>query len=104
MWRESFRRTMTNAAHATDEYATTTPRTRRITTETKASYKTTEMIAYVVAVVGVLIAAAVTDTSDFGTQEAWFYVTLLTIGYMISRGLAKSGSREPFDDEQTARH
>jgi hypothetical protein len=27
-------------------------------------------------------------------QEAWFYVSLLTIGYMISRGLAKSGSRD----------
>jgi hypothetical protein len=39
-----------------------------------------------------------TDTSDFGTQEAWFYVTLLTIGYMVSRGLAKSGSREHYDD------
>ena len=71
---------------------------RRITTETKSSYKTTELIAYVAAVIGVLVAAAVTDTSDFGTQEAWFYVTLLTIGYMVSRGLAKSGSREPFDD------
>jgi hypothetical protein len=82
----------------TDDYANTTA-TRRITTETKSAYKTTELIAYVVAVVGVLIAAAITDTSDFGTQEAWFYVTLLTIGYMVSRGLAKSGSREPFDNE-----
>ena len=67
---------------------------RRISTETKASVKTSELIAYVAAVVGVLVAAAVTDVSDFGTQEAWFYVTLLTIGYMVSRGLAKSGSRE----------
>ncbi len=38
------------------------------------------------------------DSSDFGAQEAWFYVTLLTIGYMISRGLAKSGSRDFYDD------
>ena len=68
----------------------------RVSTETKSSYKTTELIAYVVAVIGVLIASAVTDTSDFGTQEAWFYITLLTIGYMVSRGLAKSGSREHF--------
>ena len=30
--------------------------------------------------------------SDVGSQEAWFYVTLLTIGYMVSRGLAKSGA------------
>jgi hypothetical protein len=74
--------------------------TRRISTETKASYKTTELVAFVAAVIGVLIASALVDASDFGAQEAWFYVTLLTIGYMVSRGLAKSGSREPFDDNQ----
>lgn len=92
---------MSNTAHMTDGYANRTA-TRRVTTETKSSYKTTELIAYVVAVIGVLVAAAITDTSDFGTQEAWFYVTLLTIGYMVSRGLAKSGSREPFDSEHRA--
>ena len=64
------------------------------TTETKPSYKTTEMIAYVVVALGVLIASAVVDKTDFGAQEAWFYVTLLTVGYMISRGLAKAGSYE----------
>jgi hypothetical protein len=70
--------------------------TKRVftTTETKPSYKTTELIAYVVAVIGVLVASAMVDRSDFGAQEAWFYVTLLTIGYMISRGLAKAGSYE----------
>jgi hypothetical protein len=73
---------------------------RRISTETKAAPKTTELIAYVLAVLGVLIASALTDATDFGAQEAWFYVTLLTIGYMISRGLAKSGSREYFDDDR----
>ena len=72
---------------------------RRISTETKASFKTSELIAYVAAVLGVLIAAAVVDGSDFGPQEAWFYVTLLTVGYMVSRGLAKSGSRDFYDDE-----
>ncbi len=81
----------------------TETRWRRISTETKVSYKTTELIAYVVAVAGVLAAAAITDTSDFGTQEASFYVTLLTIGYMVSRGLAKAGSREPFDDQHDDR-
>jgi hypothetical protein len=58
------------------------------------SFKATELIAYVLAVLGVLIASAIVDKSDFGTQEAWFYVTLLTIGYMVSRGLAKAGSYE----------
>lgn len=85
---------------ATDTYT----RTRRISTETKASYKTTEFVFYILAVIGVLIASAMADAeSDFGTQEAWFYISLLTIGYMVSRGLAKSGSREPFDDDYDAR-
>lgn len=70
---------------------------RRLSTETKASFKTTELIAYVAAVLGVLIASAMVDASDFGAQEAWFYVSLLTIGYMVSRGLAKSGSRDFYD-------
>ena len=85
------------ATTTTDHHHTTD---RRISTETKSSYKTTELIAYVVAVVGVLVASAMADeASDFGPQEAWFYVSLLTIGYMISRGLAKSGSRDYYDDE-----
>ena len=63
-------------------------------TETKAAFKTTELIVYVVAVVGVLIASAIVDTG-FGADPAWRYVTYLTVGYMISRGLAKAGSRNP---------
>ena len=71
------------------------------TTETKSAFKTTELIVFVLSVVGVLIAAAVTDNGDdgqgFGARSAWLYVTLLSIGYMISRGLAKAGSRERYD-------
>ena len=77
---------------------------RRLSTETKASFKTSEFFIFLAAVAGVLIASALADeASDFGTQEAWFYVTLLTIGYMISRGLAKSGSRDFYDDDGTRR-
>ena len=86
--------TGTNHDHAHDRHVAG----RRISTETKASFKTTELVAYVAAVLGVLIASAVVDTSDFGAQEAGFYVTLLTIGYLVSRGLAKSGSRDFYDD------
>ncbi len=53
--------------------------------------------------VGVLVASAFVDSSDSGAQEAWFYVTLLTIGHLVSRGLSKPGSSEPFDDEQQNR-
>jgi len=72
---------------------------RRLSTETKAAFKTTEFLAYLAAVAGVLIASAIVDATDFGSQDAWFFVTLLTIGYMVSRGLAKSGSRDFYDDE-----
>jgi hypothetical protein len=70
---------------------------RRVSTETKAAVKTTELIAYVVAVIAVLVAAQIAD--NFEADKAWFYVTLLTIGYLVSRGLAKSGSRDFYDDD-----
>jgi hypothetical protein len=72
---------------------------RRLSTETKASFKTTEFFAFLAAVAGVLIAAGVVDEANnggLGAKQAWLYVTILTVGYMISRGLAKSGSREPY--------
>lgn len=81
-----------------DDQSTRRPYVRRDSTETKASYKTTELIAYVVVTIAVLIAAQVAD--DFDAQHAWGYVTALTIGYLLSRGLAKSGSREPYVEER----
>jgi hypothetical protein len=76
------------------------PRPRRLSTETKAAFKTTELFAYIGVMVAVLIAAAVVDTGDagaLGARQAWLYATILTVGYMVSRGLAKSGSRDPYD-------
>jgi hypothetical protein len=75
---------------------------RRHSTETKASFKTTELLAYLTAVVGVLVASFLVKTTDghgdyFRADKAWFYIVLLTLGYLGSRGLAKSGSREHFD-------
>ena len=75
----------------------------RKSTETKAAFKTTELIAYVVAVFGVLIAGAIVDQSDaggLGAKQVWLYVTILTVGYMVSRGFAKSGSRDPYTDDR----
>jgi hypothetical protein len=73
----------------------------RRSTETKASFKTTELMAYLAAVVGVLVASAAVGTTHahvdyFRADRAWFYIVLLTIGYVVSRGLAKSGSREHY--------
>ena len=78
---------------------------RRATTETKPAFKTTELIVYVLAVLGVLIASAMVDENEdgqgFGAESAWKYVTWLTIGYMVARGLAKAGSYEKDDDPRT---
>jgi hypothetical protein len=77
---------------------------RRLVTETKASFKTTEFFAFLAMTVGVLIAAAVVDESNaggMGAKQAWLYVTILTVGYMISRGLAKSGSSQPYDEDRS---
>jgi hypothetical protein len=75
----------------------------RESTETKSAYKTTELIVYLVAVAAILIAGLIVD--GFNATETWRYFTYLTVGYMISRGLAKAGSRDPYrtDDRTNAR-
>jgi hypothetical protein len=81
--------------------------TTRLTTETKAAFKTTEFYAFVAVLAGILIAGAVVDDADgsldFGATRVWLYATILTVGYMVSRGLAKAGSREPYDAERSRR-
>jgi hypothetical protein len=75
----------------------------RRSTETKAAFKTTELMAYVATVIGVLIAGLVVDSTDaggMGAKQVWLYVTVLTVGYMLSRGLAKSGSRDPYTEDR----
>lgn len=82
-----------------------TVQTRR-TVETKPSFKTTEFYIWLIISAGILIAAAVTDNGDdgqgFGADHAWQYVAFVTVGYLISRGLAKSGTRGHEDDDHRA--
>ena len=66
----------------------------RESTETKASTKTSELYVFLAAVAAVLIASLVVD--GFNATEGWKFFTYLAIGYMISRGLAKAGSRDPY--------
>ena len=77
----------------------------RLTTETKHSFKTTEFFAMLALIAGILIASWVIgdDNSGGGTGEdafpavrAWLYVAIVGSAYMISRGLAKAGSRDPY--------
>jgi hypothetical protein len=77
---------------------------RRLSTETKASFKTTEFFAWITVLAGILVAAAVVDEANgggFGAKQAWLYATILTAAYMISRGLAKSGSHQPYDEDNS---
>jgi hypothetical protein len=66
--------------------------------ETKASFLTTEFWAMVGVIAAVLVAAQQAD--NFDAARAWTLVAAVAIGYMVSRGLAKSGSdhRERDDD------
>jgi hypothetical protein len=75
--------------------------TRRLATETKQAFKTTEFWAMIGLIVAILVSAAAIKGGDNGTdqfiaRQAWLYVSILGAGYFISRGLAKSGSREPY--------
>ena len=76
----------------------------RLATETKHAFKTTEFWAMVGLVVAILVSAAVINGGDNGTDEfiarnAWLYVSILGGAYFISRGLAKSGSAQPYDED-----
>ena len=77
----------------------------RLTTETKMAFKTTEFWAMVAIIVGILIASKMIGQGDgngnnnadaFPAVRAWLYVAIVGVGYMVSRGLAKAGSRDPY--------
>jgi hypothetical protein len=78
---------------------TTAHRTARMDhDETRPARKTTELIAYVATVLAVIVTAFVVGDDDngvdaFGAVQALQFITFLTIGYMVARGLAKSGNR-----------
>jgi hypothetical protein len=77
----------------------------RLSTETKHAFKTTEFWAMVAVIVGILVASAIVGEGEgtggaeqdaFPASRAWLYVAIVAVGYMVSRGLAKAGSREPY--------
>ena len=67
-------------------------------TETKAGFKTTELMLAVVAIVGILIATYVAD-ANLSANAGWRYATWVAVAYIVSRGLAKAGSRESYGDD-----
>jgi hypothetical protein len=76
---------------------------RRLSTETKSSIKTTELLAYIAAVAGVIVMSYLVKTTNahsdyFRADKAMFYIVILTVGYLVSRGIAKAGSRDYYTD------
>jgi hypothetical protein len=65
--------------------------------ETKLSFKTTEFWAMGGVIAAILIAAAVSDS--LGDVRAWTLVTVVAAAYILSRGLAKAGSRYSGGDD-----
>ena len=72
---------------------------RQYTTETKAFFKTSEFWLTLAVIAGILISAAQIKgggDDEFLASQAWLYVAIVTGLYALGRGLAKSGSREPY--------
>jgi hypothetical protein len=92
------------AVHTERALSGTAPRgvVARLTTETKQAFKTTEFWAMVAIVVSILVASWMVDDGGGGERDAfpavraWLYVAIVGSAYMVSRGLAKAGSREPY--------
>jgi hypothetical protein len=53
-------------------------------------------VGAVLAIAGIAITAASSDA--FGAWRAWILITAIAVGYMISRGIAKAGTRSRADD------
>ena len=76
---------------------------RGLTTEKKSFFKTSEFWVFLTLVLAILIAGTAIEGEEggsdfFAADKVWLYVTLLAIGYMLSRGIAKSGVRDPYWD------
>ena len=61
--------------------------------ETKPFFLTSEFLTLLGSIAGVGIAMAVLD--DFDANRGWLLIAILAAAYMVSRGIAKSGSRDP---------
>ena len=59
--------------------------------ETKPFFLTSEFVGSVLAIAGIAITAA--SSNAFGAWRAWVLITAIVVGYMVSRGIAKSGTR-----------
>jgi hypothetical protein len=64
--------------------------------ETKPFFLTSEFWGAVIACVGIAITAASSDA--FGSWRAWVLIAAIVVGYQLSRGIAKSGTKSRSGD------
>jgi len=66
-------------------------------TETKSFFRTSEFWFGMLVAVAVILAAYSSGDDSISREDRWRFVTAIAVGFMVSRGLAKAGSREPTD-------
>ena len=73
-------------------------REHRTFTETKLGLKTSEFMFAIAMIVALVIAVYVGD-ADLDAADGWRYASWVAAAYIVSRGLAKLGTREPYTDD-----
>lgn len=76
------------------------PAERHTFTETKLGIKTSEFVLAVIVIAALLIASYIDGDDTLSHQDGWLYASLVAIGYILSRGLAKLGTREPYTTDR----
>ena len=61
------------------------------TPETKEFFKTSEFGVWLLTIIGVMIAGLSAD--DIEPSLVWTFITVLSFAYIISRGIAKAGTK-----------
>jgi hypothetical protein len=72
-------------------------RTVRTFTETKLGIKTSEFVMMLIFVVGVIVAAYASNADALSREDGWRFASFVAAAYIVSRGLAKLGTREPYE-------
>ncbi len=78
------------------------PVTYRRVRESKTAFLTTEFYAYLATVAAIVVTAIYfngdgDEPDEFTADQALRYISWVTIGYMVARGLAKSGRQHVGD-------
>ena len=63
--------------------------------EARRSVSTSELWIFLVVTAALLFFTYMDANDSLSREEGWRYAAAITVGYLLSRGLAKAGSSEP---------